>query len=62
MQKRNLRVTKWLAMTPAVAVCTACGREFKVPSGLLSKVVDAQEILRVQFAEHKCVPELGTAD
>ena len=57
MQKRNLRVTKWLGTTPVVAVCTACGREFKVPSALLSKVTDAQGSLRVQFAEHKCAPE-----
>ena len=28
--KLTLRVTKWLGTTPATAVCTACGTEFKV--------------------------------
>ena len=56
MLKRSLRVTKWLAMTPAIAVCTACGREFKVPPGSLSKTAEAQESLRIQFAEHVCAP------
>jgi len=54
MQKRNLRVTKWLGTTPAVAVCTLCKREFKVPLSCLSRLDQAQESLRVQFAEHKC--------
>jgi hypothetical protein len=55
MPKRNLRVTKWLGMVPAVAVCTFCNREFTVPLSSLKKVTDAQESLRLQFAEHKCV-------
>lgn len=54
MQKRNLRVTKWLGTTPAVAVCTLCRREFKVPLSSLSRLNDAQESLRIQFAEHTC--------
>jgi hypothetical protein len=57
MPKRVLRVTKWLGMTPAVAVCTMCGREFVVAMNDLKKVSDAQENLRVQFAEHLCKQE-----
>jgi hypothetical protein len=57
MEKRNLRVVKWLATTPAVGVCTLCNREFKVPSTALKSVSDAQQSLRVQFAEHKCRPD-----
>ena len=60
MSKRNLRVTKWVGTTPAVAVCTACAREFKVPLTSLSRLTDAQESLRVQFAEHRCAAETGT--
>jgi hypothetical protein len=29
-------------------------REFKVPLAALKRVADAQEDLRVQFAEHQC--------
>jgi hypothetical protein len=54
MEKRNLRVVKWLATTPAVGVCTLCNREFKVPLNALKSVSLAQESLRVQFAAHKC--------
>jgi hypothetical protein len=36
MAKRNLRVTKWLAMTPAIGVCTACNKEFKGPMAALA--------------------------
>ena len=57
MEKRNLRVVKWLGTTPAVAVCTFCKREFKVPLSSLARVTEAQESLRVQFAEHKCTSE-----
>jgi hypothetical protein len=55
---RNLRVTKWLGSVPAVAVCTHCGRDFKVPLALLKRTSDAQESLRKQFAEHKCPSEI----
>jgi hypothetical protein len=54
MLKRNLRVVKWLGMVPVVATCTSCGREFKVPVTSIKRVSDAQESLRVQFAEHRC--------
>jgi hypothetical protein len=57
MQKGHLRVLKWLGTIPAIAVCTACGREFKAPMTALKRVADAQESLRVQFAEHKCEDE-----
>jgi hypothetical protein len=55
MAKRNLRVVKWIGTVPAVAACTVCNREFTVPVGVLRSVVDAQETLRKQFAEHQCV-------
>jgi hypothetical protein len=51
---RTLRVTKWLGPVPAVAVCSQCGREFKVPLALLKRTTGAQESLRKQFAEHLC--------
>jgi hypothetical protein len=54
MPKRNLRVLKWLGTTPAIATCTACNREFKVPLDILKRVGGAVENLKLQFAEHKC--------
>jgi len=63
MPKRVLRVTKWLGMVPATATCTGCDREFVVPMSLLKKVSDAQESLRIQFAEHVCNEgEVGERD
>lgn len=55
MPQRILRVTKWLKTVPAVAVCTACNREFTVPLSALQRVANAKESLRLQFAQHKCV-------
>jgi hypothetical protein len=52
--KRNLRVTKWLSTTPAIAVCTACTKEFKVPLTALTKTTDAQINLQQQFDRHEC--------
>ena len=49
MQKRNLRVLKWLGQVPAIGVCTLCSREFKAPMTALKKVADAQESLSVQL-------------
>jgi hypothetical protein len=54
MPKRNLRVLKWIGTTPAIAVCSSCNREFKVPLEALKRVADAQESLRLQFAQHVC--------
>jgi hypothetical protein len=52
-----LRATKWLGTTPAVAVCTGCGQEFKVPLTSLKKTADAQAYLQQQFAGHKCAQQ-----
>jgi hypothetical protein len=57
MEKRRLRVLKWLGTVPAVAVCTLCNREFKVPVAALKKVADAQASLKLQFDQHPCQPE-----
>jgi hypothetical protein len=54
MPKRNLRVLKWLGTTPAIAVCTACDREFRVPLNILKRVGGAVESLKLQFAQHQC--------
>ena len=53
----TIRVTKWLGPVPAVAACSQCGREFKVPLPLLKRTTAAQESLRKQFAEHLCPDE-----
>lgn len=57
MEKRNLRVVKWLGTTPAVVVCSFCNRQFTVPLTALKRIGEAQERLRVQFTEHKCKHE-----
>jgi hypothetical protein len=57
MIQRRLRVAKWLSTTPAVGVCTLCGREFKVPMSALRRTADAQSSLQQQFDRHKCEPE-----
>ena len=57
MAKRILRVTKWLNQTPVMAVCQACGKDFKVPMTALAKTKDAQASLQQQFDLHKCKPE-----
>jgi hypothetical protein len=54
MRKRNLRVLKWLGILPAIAVCTRCNREFRVPLDALKRVADAQANLKSQFAAHEC--------
>jgi hypothetical protein len=55
--KRTLRVSKWLSTTPAIGVCTACSREFKVPMTSLHKTADAQVSFQEQFERHKCQSE-----
>jgi hypothetical protein len=57
MPKRNLRVLKWLGTTPAIAVCTVCGREFRVPLEVLKRVGGSAENLKLQFAQHQCRPD-----
>ena len=62
MEKRNLRVVKWIGTVPAAGVCTFCDRQFAVPMTALRRVADAQESLRVQFAEHRCKREAAGQD
>jgi len=57
MAKRSLRVVKWLGPVPVVGVCTQCAQNFKVPFDSLRRTSTAQESLKVQFAEHKCLHE-----
>jgi hypothetical protein len=54
MEKRRLRVLKWLGTVPAVGVCTLCNSEFTVPVTAIKRVVDAQESLKLQFDQHQC--------
>lgn len=56
MPRRILRVTKWLTVTPAVAVCSQCQREFKVPLASLARTKDAQDYLQKEFDRHACEP------
>ena len=57
MEKRRLRVLKWLGTGPAVGVCTLCNLEFKVPVTAIKRVADAQESLKLQFDQHQCKEE-----
>ena len=54
MAKRTLRLTKHLGRTPAVAVCTVCGKTFEAPLMALLTVKDAEASLQQQFYVHKC--------
>jgi hypothetical protein len=54
MARRILRVIKWLRQTPVMAVCEACGQQFKAPMTALAKTKDAQTGLQQQFDSHKC--------
>jgi hypothetical protein len=54
MPKRHLRVLKWLGTTPAIAVCSECNREFRVPLEVLKRVGGAAEHLKLQFSRHVC--------
>ena len=56
MIQRRIRVVKWLNTTPALGVCTLCGREFKVPMNAFKRTADAQASLQEQFDRHKCQP------
>jgi len=62
MAKKHLRVLKWLGTIPAIAVCSVCNREFRVPLEILKRVGGAVESLKLQFAQHECGNELAAAD
>jgi hypothetical protein len=57
MEKKRLRVLKWIGTVPAVGVCTLCNREFTVPVTAIKRVAGAQESLKLQFAQHQCKEE-----
>ena len=59
--KRRLRVINWLGTVPAMAVCTECQREFKVPLTVLKRTLDAQQNLKMQFDRHECEQQADNA-
>jgi hypothetical protein len=62
MAKKHLRVLQWLGTTPAIAVCSVCNREFRVPLEILKRVGGAVENLKVQFAQHQCQNEAAAPE
>jgi hypothetical protein len=52
--KGRLRVVKWIGTVPAVAECTKCHRDFRVPVTVLKRTLDAQANLKMQFDRHNC--------
>jgi len=58
---KHLRISKWIGQTPVVGVCTLCNRELKIPMTAMNRVSDAQESLRHQFAQYKCIVESAKA-
>jgi hypothetical protein len=52
--KGRLRVIKWIGTVPAVAVCTKCQRDFRVPITMLNRTLAAQANLKMQFDRHRC--------
>jgi hypothetical protein len=54
MEKRSLRVTKWLSSTPVIGVCSPCNKELRVPMTALTKTKDARINLQQQFDQPKC--------
>lgn len=61
MGKPTLKVTKYAGASPAFAVCSSCGRQFKTPLTQLQKAADALASLREQFDRHSCVAGAGCA-
>ena len=59
---RNLRVLKWLGTTPAIAVCSMCNQEFRVPIEVLKRVGGAVEHLKLEFAQHTCQQSAAPPD
>lgn len=58
MAVRAIQVLKRLGMVPVVAVCQACGQEFKAPMTTFGSVKEATASLQTQFDRHKCaLPE-----
>jgi hypothetical protein len=59
--KGRLRVTKWIGTVPAVAVCTKCQRDFRVPMTILKRTPVAQENLKMLLDRHKSESESEAA-
>lgn len=43
-----------MGRSPTIAICTACGRQFKAPLTRVRKVTDAMGSLQEQFERHIC--------
>jgi hypothetical protein len=54
MPQRSLRILQWISSTPWIGGCTACTKQFKVPTTAMNKAEDAFFNLQQQFDLHKC--------
>jgi len=51
---RMMRILKRIGTTPILAVCTNCAQEFRIPTGTMTPVSEAEKQLESQFFSHVC--------
>lgn len=61
VDKPKLQIVRYAGASPAVAVCSGCGRQFKTPLTRLQKASDAAASLREQFERHSCATATARA-
>ncbi len=54
MEKRTLRIFKYIGPAPYHAVCTRCNEQFRVTHDKEFTTKDATRVIQEQFDAHKC--------
>jgi hypothetical protein len=54
MEKREMRIVKFIGPTPFLAVCTQCNQQFRIAGTGVHTVESTTNILKSQFDAHKC--------
>ena len=59
MADRNLRIVRFIGVTPTVAYCDLCRLTFRTRQEFLLDAEKAKLQLQADFEKHECKPEEG---
>lgn len=62
MAERNLRIVRFIGVTPSVAYCDVCRLTFRTRQEFLLDSDKAKQQLQSDFENHECRPEPGAVN
>jgi hypothetical protein len=62
MVERNLKIVRFIGVTPSLAYCDVCRLAFRTRKEFLQDADRAKQQLQSEFEQHECKPEPGAVN